>query len=120
MTSSEAKKIVSQNLQPLIASRLEIRSSVLLTSVNPGGEGIFVYVAKSRYIGVRRLFIWLVIEGQAYPLNGASKNLTPSLPWPRDADPRVWQKTRLNPISAIEAIEITRGHLKLVKPKKKS
>jgi hypothetical protein len=51
----------------------------------------------------------IVIDDEAYSLVGASKNLTPSLKWPREADPRVWKTTKLDPYMATEAIKIVFG-----------
>lgn len=52
----------------------------------------------------------MVVGGEAYPLNGASKNITPSLKWPRDAYSPTWQKTGIDPYMATDAIEIVFGN----------
>lgn len=86
-----------------------IEASVLRSLPNPKGEGTFVYVPKADNDGSRNV-IWLVIDGQAYPLNGATKGtVTPMLPWPREAAPGVWQRTGLDPYWAAEAVEIVFG-----------
>ena len=87
-------------------NNLNIESSHLRETPNPNGEGAFVYVPQTRYQGVERYVIWLVIEEKAFPLNGATKNITPSLPWPREAPDDLWQRTGLDKFSASEAIQI--------------
>ena len=79
------------------------------TKTNPKGEGVFVYDPRTRFSGVSRNLLWLVVDHQAYPLNGPSKTLTPRLRWPREADPKGWEKTGLNAYVATEAIEIVFG-----------
>lgn len=69
---------------------------------NPHGDGIIVYALETRYAGVERHLVWLVLDGQAYALNGPSKELTPSLPWPRDAGPE-WDATGLDRYSPAAA-----------------
>ena len=61
-------------------NELGIEASHLSEMPNPKGEGTFVYVPQTRYSGVERYVIWLVIEDRAFALNGATKNITPSLP----------------------------------------
>lgn len=78
---------------------------------NPKGRGTFVYCPRTDFGGVERLVIWLVLEGQAYPLNGATKgSVTPSISWPREATEAQWSTTGLDPYSASEAIRIVFGH----------
>lgn len=76
------------------------------TKPNPKGAGVFVYDPRTRFHGVERKLIWLVVHDEAYPLNGASKNLSPTLKWPREADPKVWKSTGLDPYSPQEALAI--------------
>jgi hypothetical protein len=88
-------------------NKLEVDASALQSRPNPKGEGTFVYVPQTRFHGVERYVIWLVIDRQAFALNGATKgSVTPMLPWPREAPPGVWERTGLSPYSATEAIEI--------------
>ena len=68
-----------------------------------------MYASQTRYSGVERFVIWLVIENRAFALNGATKNITPSLPWPREAPDDLWQRTGLDKFSATEAIRIVFG-----------
>lgn len=84
-------------------------------SKNKRGDGNFVYlfmpviVAKDGIIlgTLSTTPIWLVIDTKAYPLNGPSKKITPSLPWPRETEEGVWDKTGLDKYSpAIEAFKI--------------
>ncbi len=94
----------------LSTNKLGIEASALKSRPNPNGEGTFVYVPETRFHGVERKVIWLVIDGQAYPLNGATKgSVTPGLPWPREAPEALWARTRLSPYMASEAIGIVFG-----------
>ena len=90
-------------------NELGIEASHLSEMPNPKGEGTFVYVPQTRYSGVERYVIWLVIEDRAFALNGVTKNITPSLPWPREAPDDLWQRTGLEKFSATEAIQIVFG-----------
>ncbi len=104
---AQSEKAIDTVLANLSLDELDrMKITDLRSKDNPKSEGIFVYVPQDRFYGVKRNFIWLVIEGQAYPLNGPSKKLTPSLTWPREAPEAVWDKTGLNPYVATEAIEI--------------
>ena len=87
-------------------NQLDIEASHLSEMPNPKGEGTFVYVPQTRYSGVERYVIWLVIENRAFALNGVTKIITPSLPWPREAPDDLWQRTGLEKSQATEAIRI--------------
>ena len=87
-------------------NQLDIEASHLSEMPNPKGEGTFVYVPQTRHSDVERYVIWLVIEDRAFVLNGATKNITPSLPWPREAPDDLWQRTGLEKSQATEAIRI--------------
>ena len=92
------------------SNKLGVNTSDLRSLPNPKGEGTFVYVPKTRFHGVERNVIWLVIEGRAYPLNGATKgSVTPGLPWPREAPEQIWARTGLVASSPTEAIKIVFG-----------
>ena len=93
-----------------LTGTLGVVASDLHTKPNQVGDGTFVYVPETRFSGVERYLLWMVLDGKAYPINGESKNVTPSLSWPRDAPDDVWSKTRLSPSSATHAIEIVFGH----------
>ena len=95
--------VVSRDLE---TNSLGIESSQLREIPNTNGQGVFVYSPQTSYQGVQRYVIWLVIEEIAFPLNGATKNITPSLPWPREAPEGVWERTGLDMFNASEAIEI--------------
>lgn len=92
-----------------LPNKLRVAGWEFRTKPNPKGAGVFVYDPRTRFHGVERYLIWLVVNDDAYPLNGASKNLTPSLKWPREAAPEVWKTTGLDPYSASEAIKIVFG-----------
>lgn len=87
-------------------NELGIDASHLRETPNPKGEGVFVYVPQTEYRGVERHVVWMVIEEKAFPLNGATKNITPSLPWPREAPNGLWENTGLDKFQATEAIQI--------------
>ena len=105
---SESNHIVVVS-RDLGINQLGIEASHLSEMPNPKGEGTFVYVPQTRYSGVERYVIWLVIENRAFALNGATKNITPSLPWPREAPDGLWQRTGLEKFGATEAIQIVFG-----------
>jgi hypothetical protein len=102
-----AVKIVSASVE---SNNLNVTSGDFRTRKNPKGDGVFVYVPRTRFFGVERYVIWMVIDSKAYALNGPSKMVTPSLPWPRDADEATWVKTGINKYNgASEAIDILFG-----------
>ncbi len=101
-----ARGIVIQALEP---NKLGVGGAEFRTKPNEKGDGVFVYDPRTRFHGVERYLIWLVIDDVAYPLNGPSKMLTPSLKWPREAEPSNWEKTGLDPYIATEAINIVFG-----------
>ena len=101
---SKSIAVVSRVLDE--SNLLDIEPSDLKTMPNPKGEGVFVYSSQTRYAGVERYVIWLVIDDRAFPLNGATKNVIPSLPFPRDAPSGLWDRTGLDMHMATEAIGI--------------
>lgn len=86
-----------------------ITKSDLKSKKNPNGIGDFVYVEETRFDGVERFLIWLVVNEQAHPLNSPSKETTPDLPWLREADETVLDSIGISPYQATEAIEIVFG-----------
>jgi len=108
-SSEEASAImlVSASIE---SNKIDVTSNDLRAKKNPKGDGIFVYVPKTRYSGVERYVIWMVVDSKAFALNSPSKMVTPSLPWPRETDDVTWSKTGINKYnSASEAIEILFG-----------
>ena len=101
-----ARVIVIQSVEP---NKLKVGGREFKTMNNPKGEGVFVYDPRTKFNGVKRYLIWMVISDEAYPLNGPSKMITPSLKWPREADSEVWKSTGLSPYSTTEAIDIVFG-----------
>lgn len=84
-------------LKPLLAgNRFSVNARDLAVKENPHGSGAFVYATKTRYSGVERFFVWFVSGDTALKLNGATHNLTPSLPFPRDASLDFWDGTGLS------------------------
>lgn len=102
-----ARSIVILELQ--LPNDLRVGGAEFKTKPNPKGTGVFVYDPRTRFDGVQRNLVWLVVEDEAYPLNGASKTLTPKLKWPRDVAPSLWKQTGLDPYSATEALKIVFG-----------
>jgi len=102
-----ARGVVIQELQ--LPNKLQVGGREFKTKINPTGEGVLVYDPRTRFNGIKRNLIWLVLNDTAYPLNGPSKMLTPHLKWPREVPEREWAKTGLSPFNATEAIEIVFG-----------
>lgn len=99
-----AVRLVSAAIE---SNKLNVTSNDLKAKKNPKGDGVFVYVPQTRYSGVERYVIWMAVDSKAYALNSPSKMVTPSLPWPRDADEAAWNKTGINKYNgASEAIDI--------------
>lgn len=92
-------------IRALESNDLGVRGKEFKTVNNPKGEGVLVFDPRTRFNGVERYLIWLVVNDEAYPLNGASKNLTPRLKWPREADSKTWKTTGLDPHFVTEVIE---------------
>jgi hypothetical protein len=90
----------------LDGNKLAVRAADLRTKPNGRGQGTFVYHPTTRFSGVERYLVWLVIDKRAYALNGATKGVTPTLPWPREADDTTWGRTGLNKFSATEATDL--------------
>ena len=101
-----ARGLVIQALEP---NKLGVGGAEFRITPNVKGDGVFVYDPRTRFHGVERYLIWLVIDDYAYPLNGPSKTLTPGLKWPREAKPSTWKKTGLDPFMPKEAIDIVFG-----------
>ena len=102
-----AVRLVSKSVE---SNKLNVTSGDLKAKKNPKGDGVFVYVPQTRFLGVERYVIWLVVEKKGYALNSPSKMVTPSLPWSRDADEATWNKTGINRFNgASEAIEFLFG-----------
>jgi len=86
-----AIELVGQNLRtnalPITAGNLRMRS-------NPSGEGTIVY--SPHYFGPGRRLAWIVIDGQAYALTPASKEITPTLRSSGSVPAKSWKKTGLS------------------------
>ena len=76
-------------IEPAIiyTNNISVSAGDLRKRANPFGIRSFVFVPKTRYAGVERLFIWFVRDDEAVKLNGATHNLNPSLPFPNDTAP---------------------------------
>jgi hypothetical protein len=106
--NQEAIAVVARDLSANTTG-ISINTSDLETKPNPKGNGTFVYHPDTEFSGVERYLIWLVIEDAAYPLNGASKDITPNLQWPREVDDETWNETGLDKFQATDAIELVFG-----------
>ena len=103
----DAVRLISGSVE---SNKLNVNSSDLKAKKNPNGVGVFVYVPQTRFNGIERYVIWMVIDSKGYALNSPSKMVTPSLPWSRDADEATWNKTGINRFNgASEAIEFLFG-----------
>ncbi len=79
---ANSRALVISNIQP---NKLRVGGRKFRVRRNPYGEGCFVYDPRTRFHGVKRNLVWWIPEeGRAYPLNGPSKLVTPSLNWPRE------------------------------------
>lgn len=89
------------------------RDISLLSVPNPRGEGDFVFSDRSRFYGVRRFYVWVVLDGEAFPLNGSSMDVSLNLRWPRMIEG--WkERTGLSPFSpAQDADRILRSDVSL-------
>ncbi len=85
-TNEMALKRVKSNLK---SNQLGIgKNTTLKVMDNPKGQGKIVYSPKTQFgsTNTKRLIVWLVVGSKVFPCNGATKNITPDLPWYRDAD----------------------------------
>ena len=87
-------------------NKLGVGGREFLTKPNTQGDGIYVYDPRTRFHGVERYLIWVVIDEEAYPLNSPSKMVTPGLKWPREAKKGVWERTNLDCCSATDSIDM--------------
>lgn len=94
----------------LHGNKLGITQEDLRSIPNPRGQGTFVFSTTKNFHGTQRLIVWLVLNDQPFPLNGATKgSVTPNLPWPREAPQEQWATTGLDPYSPKEALKIVFG-----------
>ena len=103
---SQAIEIVAEYLGP---NELGIEKRDLVSMDNPKGDGTFVYVKQTRFSGVERFIIWLVLDETAYALTGAAESVIPPLDMPRLAGLTAWAPTGLGQFEATVAMEIVFG-----------
>lgn len=53
-------------------NKLGVTAKDLRSISSPKGEGTFVYVPKTRFHGVKRLILWLVLEGGSVSAQGVA------------------------------------------------
>lgn len=92
-------------------NKLGVSRSDLEVIDNPKGDGYIVYVPETRFSGIERYLIWVVVDDKAYKTNSPSNMVTPDLPWSTgNRDPNIndpeWQKTGLssNPVSELKSL----------------
>ncbi|MEW5884359.1 MAG: hypothetical protein AB1725_09085 [Armatimonadota bacterium] len=77
-----ARALVIRHVEP---NKLGVSGQEFRVKGNPVGPGCFVYDPRTRFAGVERYLVWLVLDdSRAYALNSPAKMVTPSLKWPRD------------------------------------
>jgi hypothetical protein len=91
------------------SNSLGVQPSDLAVMENPRGEGHLVYVPRTQFEEGRRFLIWLVIDGEAYTINGQTHNLTPEIPFPSAAGAERWARTGLDPNRATGTLELVFG-----------
>jgi hypothetical protein len=77
-----ARGLVIRHIEP---NKLGVGGREFRVKRNPVGKGCFVYDPRTRFSGVKRNLVWLVLdEDTAYALNSPGKMVTPALKWPRE------------------------------------
>lgn len=104
--SSSATSVAIVTGQVPASNQFGVRAGELKAVKNPQGSGEFVCVPRTNFQGTTRYFAWFVNNGRAVKLNGATHNLTPQLPFPRDAESAVAG-------SGLTALEVTSEGLRL-------
>jgi len=69
----DAVRLISGSVE---SNKLNVTSSDLKAKKNPKGVGVFVYVPQTRFNGIERYVIWMVIDSKGYALNSPSKMVT--------------------------------------------
>lgn len=103
-TFEEAVDQIKAELQ-FNGTEIELNPDNFLYKENPVGGGLLIYEPETRFFGVERYFIWIYLDGTLYVPNGATKDVTPNVLWPRDADAETWARTNLDPFQATALIE---------------
>lgn len=105
--NGSAIQTIAKNIK---GNELGITKSDLCTKKNPMGEGTFVFSKRIIFSALKKYIIWLVIDNQAFPVNGDTKGfVTPNLPYPREAPENLWVRTGLDPLFPSEAIDLVFG-----------
>lgn len=82
------------------SNELEIDANDLRAKRNPTGAGTFVYAPQTRFNGVERRVIWIVIDGRPYAISGPAKMITPALASHTAAPELAWSSTGLSRTNA--------------------
>ena len=75
-----------------------------LFAENTVGDGVFIYEPETRFFGVERYFVWVVLDNHIILINGATKNMTPNLPYSREVPSELWNRTNLNTSSTSQIL----------------
>jgi len=103
-----ARAAVINNLRP---NPLGVGGARFRVKRNPAGTGAFVYEPQTRFSGVERKLVWWVSDqGEAFPVNGAAKAVTPDLefaprsvvPSPQDVVSYIFEGKALQPHAQAE------------------
>jgi hypothetical protein len=105
----EAIDLVANAINP--ANKSNVVAESLRSKPNPNGRGVFVYIeVPPKTLKIKQRFVWLVMNGKGYALNSPSKEVTPTLLWPRQATDDEWIVTGLNQgNAAIEGMKLVFG-----------
>lgn len=80
----EANKALARITRALRGNKFDLSPDDLRMVSNPMGTGVFFYVEKTHFAGVKRFFVWFENKGLVSSLNGPTLTASPSLPFPRD------------------------------------
>ena len=99
---SNPSQILDRIAHAFTGNKFNVTKVDLHTLANPKGAGTFVYIPKTDYHGVPRNFLWFVNAGEIVKLNGATHDLTPYFPWPREAPLKIWNQSGLSSDNVLE------------------
>jgi hypothetical protein len=99
--------LVSNNI---IANNFGLSKTDSKAIENSYGEGVLVYVEESRFMGVKRNFIWVTVDEDIFVVNSPGKLLSPHFP-SREGDETVWRRTGLDMSPATQLIDIIWGNV---------
>ena len=98
-----AIETITQELQ-YNTTEIVLKPENFLFAENPVGDGVFIYEPETRFFGVERYFVWVVLDNHIILINGATKNMTPNLPYSREVPSELWNRTNLNTSSTSQIL----------------